>query len=114
MILLGLLASTAIIVGCSLYYACADIQSQVLGRSVVRGPQNHSEIALTFDDGPAEPFTDQILDVLREHNVTATFFVCGKNAERFPESLRRIQAEKHTIGNHTYSHPFLCLKSRGR
>jgi peptidoglycan/xylan/chitin deacetylase (PgdA/CDA1 family) len=114
MILLAFIASTAIVLGCGLYYACAVIESQVLGPSLVRGPLGAREIAITFDDGPAPPFTERILDILREHNVTATFFVCGKNAERHPETLRRIHAEKHTIGNHTYSHPFLCLKGRGR
>jgi peptidoglycan/xylan/chitin deacetylase (PgdA/CDA1 family) len=71
-------------------------------------------VALTFDDGPASPFTEQILEILRARKVPATFFVCGKNVERFPEILRRIHAEGHTVGNHTYSHPFLYFRSRAR
>lgn len=61
-------------------------------------------MSLTFDDGPTA-FTEKILDILRARNVTATFFVCGRNVERYPQILRRAQAEGHTIGNHTYSHP---------
>jgi peptidoglycan-N-acetylglucosamine deacetylase len=98
----------------SLYYACSVPKSQVLGRSLVRGPAEGRKVALTFDDGPAPPFTDQILDILRDHKVPATFFVCGQNVDRNPEALRRIHAEKHGIGNHTYSHPFLYFKSHRR
>lgn len=71
-------------------------------------------MALTFDDGPAPPFTAQILDILRDHKVPATFFVCGQNAERYPELVRRIHAEGHALGNHMYSHPFLCFQRRGK
>ena len=97
-----------------LYYACSVPSSQILGPALVRGPAGGGRVALTFDDGPAAPYTEQILDILRQHNVPATFFVCGKNVERFPDIVRRIQAEKHTVANHTYSHPFLYLKSRAR
>jgi len=62
-------------------------------------------IALTFDDGPDPRFTPQILDILSKAGVKATFFVIGGNAEKNPELLRRIFAEGHDIGNHTYTHP---------
>ena len=62
-------------------------------------------IALTFDDGPEEGVTDIILDELKKNNAHATFFVVGKNVERFPNLLKREVAEGHEIGNHTYSHP---------
>ena len=71
-------------------------------------------MALTFDDGPAERFTAQVLDILREQQVPATFFVCGENVEEHPDLLRRIVAEGHEIGNHTYSHLFVYFKSRRR
>jgi peptidoglycan-N-acetylglucosamine deacetylase len=96
------------------YYACAVPGSQILGPTLVRGSAEGGRVALTFDDGPAPPFTEQILDVLRDYEVPATFFVCGKNVEQFPDVVRRLHAEKHTIGNHTYSHPFLYFKSRVR
>jgi peptidoglycan-N-acetylglucosamine deacetylase len=97
-----------------MYYACSVPTSQLLGRALVRGPAEGHRIALTFDDGPAPPFTDQILEILRESRVHATFFVCGENVERHPETLRRIRSENHCIGNHTYSHPLLYLKSRSQ
>jgi len=100
--------------GALLYYACSWPTSQVLGRALVRGAASGKSVALTFDDGPAEPFTSQILDLLREHRTPATFFCCGKNVERFPDLTRRIQAEGHTLGNHTYTHPLLYLKGRRR
>lgn len=95
-------------------YGCATPSSQLLGRCLVRGPVGGRRVALTFDDGPTPPVTDLVLDVLKEHGVTATFFVNGRWVERFPETLKRIQNEGHEIGNHTYSHLFLYFKTRRR
>lgn len=64
-------------------------------------------ISLTFDDGPTLLRTPELLDILRESNVRATFFVVGKQAEKHPELLRRAVDEGHLIGNHTYSHSAL-------
>jgi len=69
-------------------------------------------VALTFDDGPNPPYTGQILDILKEYHVPATFFVLGQNAEKHPELVRRIVAEGHQIGNHTYSHLDLLKADR--
>jgi peptidoglycan-N-acetylglucosamine deacetylase len=63
------------------------------------------KIAITFDDGPDPRWTPKILDVLKEKNVPATFFVIGVDASQSPEILRREYAEGHEIGNHTYTHP---------
>jgi cellulose synthase/poly-beta-1,6-N-acetylglucosamine synthase-like glycosyltransferase/peptidoglycan/xylan/chitin deacetylase (PgdA/CDA1 family)/spore germination protein YaaH len=63
------------------------------------------KLALTFDDGPDPAWTPKILDILKEKNVSATFFVIGLDANRWPEILRREYAEGHEIGNHTYTHP---------
>ncbi len=90
-----------------LLYACSVPSSQVFGPALVRGPAEGRRVALTFDDGPASPFTEQILDILRDRKVTATFFVCGKNVDRLPGVVRRIHEEGHAIGNHTYNHPRL-------
>jgi peptidoglycan/xylan/chitin deacetylase (PgdA/CDA1 family) len=111
---LAVLAAGAASLGVLLWYACSVPSSQVFGPALVRGPADHPRVALTFDDGPASPFTEQILDVLRDHQVPATFFVCGQNAERHPEIVRRIATERHTLGNHTYSHPFPYFLSRRR
>ena len=61
-------------------------------------------LALTFDDGPDPVHTPKLLDVLQDHGVKATFFITGVRAERHPEIVRRIVAEGHEIGNHSYRH----------
>jgi len=94
-----------------LLYAASVPSSQVFGPALVRGPREGNRVALTFDDGPS-PATGEILDLLAERQIKATFFVCGRNAERHPEIIRRLAAEGHTLGNHTYSHPFAYLLGR--
>ncbi|MBO0863078.1 MAG: glycosyltransferase [Chloracidobacterium sp.] len=64
-------------------------------------------VALTFDDGPDEIWTPQILDILKRENVKATFFIIGKNGQANPGLIKRIIAEGHDIGNHTFTHPNL-------
>jgi peptidoglycan/xylan/chitin deacetylase (PgdA/CDA1 family) len=64
-------------------------------------------VALSFDDGPHRSFTPRILDTLRDAGIHATFFVTGENARRYPELIRRIVAEGHTLGNHSERHAFL-------
>ena len=71
-------------------------------------------VALSFDDGPDSKYTPQILDVLRNRNVHATFFVIGVNAEQNIGLIRREYGEGHEIGNHTYSHPNIAATSEER
>lgn len=63
------------------------------------------KLALTFDDGPDPTFTPQILDILKEKNVHATFFIVGENAGASPDIVQREYDEGHDIGNHTFTHP---------
>jgi peptidoglycan-N-acetylglucosamine deacetylase len=65
-------------------------------------------IALTFDDGPSSQYTPQILDILRDNGIRATFFVIGRNVQEHPEKVKREAVEGHVIGNHTWSHPFFA------
>jgi peptidoglycan/xylan/chitin deacetylase (PgdA/CDA1 family) len=77
-----------------------------------RGNTGQNLVALTFDDGPAEPTTRQIMDLLDKYSVKATFFVSGANALSHPEIIREIIARGHTIGNHSFNHnPFVMLRS---
>jgi len=69
-------------------------------------------IALTFDDGPDRQTTPPILDELRQHDIEATFFVLGSQVKENPDLLRRIVAEGHTIGNHTYDHADLSALNK--
>ena len=69
-------------------------------------------VAFTFDDGPDETFTPQLLDILAQKELRATFFVIGKHVEKYPEIVNRIHAEGHELGNHSFSHPFLPLYTK--
>src|SRR5690606_11861693 len=73
-------------------------------------------VYLTFDDGPDPRWTPQILDILAAHDAPATFFALGCHARSQPELLRRVRAEGHAVGNHTYSHrhPWKMLARRAR
>jgi peptidoglycan/xylan/chitin deacetylase (PgdA/CDA1 family) len=61
-------------------------------------------VALTFDDGPDPTYTPRILDLLRRHRVTATFCLVGTNADRYPELVRAIVRDGHTLCNHSWNH----------
>ncbi len=65
---------------------------------------NASYIALTFDDGPAYGKTERLLEILRQEDVKATFFLLGQNASAYPETVRKIFDDGHEIGNHSYDH----------
>lgn len=84
-------------------YTFEDGNSNVIVANRSAGKQ----IAMTFDDGPCEKYTPEILEILKNNNVKATFFVIGKNAEKNPEILKKVYNDGHEIGNHTYSHPNL-------
>jgi peptidoglycan/xylan/chitin deacetylase (PgdA/CDA1 family) len=91
-------------------YAVRGRSSTLLGPSVYRGARDRRSIALTFDDGPSEG-TNHLLDILNKYRTPATFFVCGKNVQRLPGIAQAVAAAGHEIGNHTYSHPALYLRS---
>ena len=68
------------------------------------GTTNKKRVALTFDDGPHPRYTAEILDILKEFGVSATFFSVGENAERYPHLIQREIAEGHEVANHTGKH----------
>lgn len=68
--------------------------------------KNENFLALTFDDGPNEPYTSQIADILKKHQVRATFFQVGQNVIKHPQICWRLAADGHVIGNHSFSHSF--------
>lgn len=84
---------------------------QLFGEIVPRVETSRPLVALTFDDGPAAPFTEELLAVLREKGAKATFFVIGKHLEEFPNLGEKIVAEGHELGNHSYSHQRMIFKS---
>ena len=78
--------------------------SKSIGITHSRGLGYQPYIAMTFDDGPHATNTPRLLDILRRRNIKATFYVIGENVDRYPHLTRRIVAEGHEIGNHTYTH----------
>lgn len=94
----------------ALYWTFLSPRSQLLGAFPSHGPSTSPVVALSFDDGPNEPFTSQIADYLATQRITGTFFQVGRCVERFPEVSRRLLSQGHVLGNHSYSHAFLrCL-----
>jgi peptidoglycan/xylan/chitin deacetylase (PgdA/CDA1 family) len=89
-------------------------RSQLYGDTFLGTPGQGRRLALTYDDGPNDPHTLHLLDVLARHEVQATFFLIGRFVRSRPEIVRRIIAEGHAIGNHTYSHPNLLFCSEKR
>ena len=75
--------------------------------AVCRVDCSGKKIALTFDDGPHPVYTREILDILSEYGVSATFFIVGKNAEKYPDLIIDEIADGHELGSHTYSHRFM-------
>lgn len=105
-------AAAALAAGTAIYASIAPT-SQIFGRTLIAG-DDPREIALTFDDGPNDAATPQLLDVLARHNVRATFFIIGGFARQRPELVRAVAAAGHLIGNHTMTHPKLSLTPAAR
>lgn len=82
----------------------ADLRAKYPSTLIMKGRSSDGTVALTFDDAPDNHFTPMILDVLKKEGVRATFFVVGTRAKKHPEMMRRIVAEGHVIGNHSYNH----------
>lgn len=84
---------------------------QLYGKSIRKIKTKDKIVALTFDDGPNPPYTKQILDLLKKHDIKATFFVVGMRAQKYSEELKLVYQAGHEIGNHTWSHHVLIGKS---
>jgi peptidoglycan/xylan/chitin deacetylase (PgdA/CDA1 family) len=91
-------------------YAVRGKSSSLIAPSVWHGDRKRPALALTFDDGPSES-TPALLEMLAQHDVKATFFMCGQNVRRLKEIAREVAAAGHEIGNHSDSHPALYFKS---
>jgi peptidoglycan/xylan/chitin deacetylase (PgdA/CDA1 family) len=94
-------------------YASIWPTSQIFGRTLIAGG-DPGEIALTFDDGPNEAATLELLEVLARHGVRATFFSIGNFVRQRPEITRAVVAAGHLLGNHTMSHPKLSTEPAAR
>lgn len=106
-IVLSAAAGSAVAIGGTLAYAALHPQSQLFGCTLIAG-NDPAEIALTYDDGPNDAATLQLLDVLARHNVRATFFMIGRFVRQRPEIARAVHSAGHLVGNHTMTHPWLA------
>ena len=84
---------------------------QWFGRTFTGLGRGSKQLALTYDDGPNDPHTQRLLEVLARHNVHATFFLIGRYVQQRPDIVRELVKAGHVIGNHTFTHPLLIFKS---
>jgi len=106
--LAGVAASAAAL---SAGYQSMAPTGQWYGHTFTSLPRGTRQLALTYDDGPNDPHTLRLLEVLARHNVRATFFLIGRFVQQSPDIVREIVKAGHVIGNHTFTHPLLTFKS---
>lgn len=113
--MLGLTIGAAVVAGAgaSIYQSMAPT-GQWFGKTFCGINAGSKHIALTFDDGPNDPHTLHLLDVLARHDVRATFFMIGRYARRRPDIAVEAVKRRHVIGNHTFTHPLLTVQPMSR
>jgi peptidoglycan/xylan/chitin deacetylase (PgdA/CDA1 family) len=104
----GILVVTIAVV----WYLLENPYNQAFGPTVTHVPMKARYVALTFDDGPNPPYTDEIVQYLHDQHVPATFFVVGMAVQKYPASVRREVQDGDAIGNHSWDHSHLVLESR--
>src|SRR5271155_3591431 len=105
--LTGAVSAAAVAAG----YQSMAPTGQWFGRTFTGLPPGSRQLALTYDDGPNDPHTLRLLEVLARHSVQATFFLIGRYVQQHPEIAREIVQAGHVVGNHTFTHPLLTFKS---
>ena len=111
MLAIGLAGVAASAAALSAGYQSMAPTGQWYGRTFTSLARGNRQLALTYDDGPNDPHTMRLLEVLARHNVYATFFLIGRSVQQRPDIVREIAKAGHVIGNHTFTHPLLIFKS---
>jgi peptidoglycan/xylan/chitin deacetylase (PgdA/CDA1 family) len=111
MLSLALAAGAAVV---SAGYQSMAPTGQWFGKAFHGLPRGSKQIALTFDDGPNDPYTLNLLDVLSRHNVHETFVLIGRYVRQRPDVALEIARRSHAIGNHTFTHPLLTVHTSSR
>lgn len=113
--MLGPVLGAAVAVGAiSAGYQSMAPTGQWFGPAFCGLPGGSKQVALTFDDGPNDPHTLHLLDVLAGHQVHATFFMIGRYVRQRPDIAAEVARRGHVIGNHTFTHPLLTMESASR
>jgi peptidoglycan-N-acetylglucosamine deacetylase len=107
----ALIGLTAAVAASSAGYQTMSPTGQWYGRTFAGGERGRKQIYLTYDDGPNDPHTLKLLEVLAKYSVQATFFMVGRYVRERPDIARAVAQAGHVIGNHTFSHPLLIFKS---
>jgi peptidoglycan-N-acetylglucosamine deacetylase len=110
--MLGYVVSGAVAAAVAAGYQSMAPTAQRYGPTFTGLPRRSRQLALTYDDGPNDPCTLRLLEVLAKHKIHATFFLIGRYVQQRPEIARQIAECGHVIGNHTFTHPLLIFKSR--
>jgi peptidoglycan/xylan/chitin deacetylase (PgdA/CDA1 family) len=95
-------------------YQSMSPTGQWFGQTFAAGVRGSKHIALTYDDGPNDPHTLRLLEVMAKHGVRATFFMIGRYVRQRPDIARAVAQAGHVIGNHTFTHPLLIFESKGQ
>lgn len=111
--LASLLAGTAAVAAAAVTagYQSMSPTGQWYGHTFTGIARGTKQLALTYDDGPNDPHTFRLLEILAKHDVPATFFLIGRFVQQRPDIVREIVKAGHVVGNHTFTHPLLTLKS---
>ena len=92
-------------------YQSMSPTAQSYGKTFTGINSSSKQLALTYDDGPNDPHSLRLLDVLASHNIHATFFLIGRYVRQRPDIVREIRQAGHVIGNHTFTHPLLIFQA---
>jgi peptidoglycan/xylan/chitin deacetylase (PgdA/CDA1 family) len=103
--------ATAAVAATAAGYQSMAPTGQWYGRTFTGLARGSRQIALTYDDGPNDPHTLRLLELLARHGVHATFFLIGRYVQQRPDIARAVATARHIVGNHTFTHPLLTFKS---
>ena len=109
--MVGLVIGATALAAATAGYQSMAPTAQWYGRTFTGLPRGSKKMALTFDDGPNDPHTLRLLEVLARHEVKATFFFIGRYVEQRPDIAREVVKAGHVVGNHTFTHPLLIFKA---
>jgi peptidoglycan/xylan/chitin deacetylase (PgdA/CDA1 family) len=114
MLSFGITGAVSTAVALTAGYQSMAPTGQWFGKTFTGLQRSSRRLALTYDDGPNDPHTQHLLEVLARHGVHATFFLIGRYVRQRPDIVREIVEAGHVVGNHTFTHPLLTFKSTGQ